>query len=638
MDTISPAATARCLPLEKSRFWSKSAPQPVVEAYRQGDDAVAWSLWLKHLGSRSTPKPIAQLLPGRSSPLGWAIADDVDAAAVTRLCERLESLDRRPRVRQNGQGQNGQGQNGRVQNGFDELLRPWLAEADGAKPNGEHALQCLIWGWALPQLAVHLDSGLWWELLETLIKISNESAALRLDCDVLAHQLFAGELPLTLAYLFPEIKPCAVLYGGARRALSRGPLDLLNGEGLPSGTDLPLLRPLLACWTRSAAIGKRLDKGCWNKAALCQYQWLVSGAIALTRRDGTQVFSAGTSGSWQPDLFEAAMKLGGDDEDRSIADLILPRRVASKRPDSKHSGSQRSGSQKGAATRPATKKLEAREPSYQCEWAGLAYMRPHWARGGVRLTTVYHDHRVDLELDCGRDVVLQGAWDLVVQSDGQAQSPTGTWEQVCWTSDRDVDYLELEIPLTGGFRVQRQILLAREDGFLFLADAVLGTKASQLDYCARIRLGEAVTFEPAAETREARISGVRPRANILPLALPEWRSDRRVGQLSVCEGSLQLEQSISGTSLLAPMFFDLDRRRMDKPLTWRGLTVAEDREIQTSDRAVGFRVQLAKRQWLIYRSLTSPRNRSLLGQNLSSELMVGRFDRSGEVTELLEIE
>ena len=265
-------------------------------------------------------------------------------------------------------------------------------------------------------------------------------------------------------------------------------------------------------------------------------------------------------------------------------------------------------------------------------------MRPTWTRGGVRLTTIYQGPQVDLELNSGRDIILQGAWDLVLQSNGEAQSPIGPWEQVCWTSDQDMDYLELEISLTGGFRIQRQIMLAREDGFLFLADAVLGANKSHLEYCARIPLGKGITFQGANETREARLEGLRPRANVLPLALPEWRTDPRVGQLTMVDGALQLEQSIEGARLLAPMFFDLNRRRIDKPLTWRQLTVAEDRKIQTPDRAVGYRVQIAKRQWLIYRSLTKPRNRTLLGQNLSSEFMVGRFDRSGEVNELLEIE
>ncbi len=54
--------------------------------------------------------------------------------------------------------------------------------------------------------------------------------------------------------------------------------------------------------------------------------------------------------------------------------------------------------------------------------------------------------------------------------------------------------------------------------------------------------------------------------------------------------------------------------------------------------AVGYRVQVGKQQWLFYRSLAKAANRSLLGQNLSSEFFVARFDSQGDAQELIEIE
>jgi len=101
---------------------------------------------------------------------------------------------------------------------------------------------------------------------------------------------------------------------------------------------------------------------------------------------------------------------------------------------------------------------------------------------------------------------------------------------------------------------------------------------------------------------------------------------------------LELRQSTLGRSLFAPLFFDLDRRRFGKPLTWRQLTVAESLAVQPADVAVGYRVSTDGKHWLIYRSLTPSRNRTLLGHNLSSETLVARFTRKGEVTSLIEIE
>ena len=96
--------------------------------------------------------------------------------------------------------------------------------------------------------------------------------------------------------------------------------------------------------------------------------------------------------------------------------------------------------------------------------------------------------------------------------------------------------------------------------------------------------------------------------------------------------------SLIGNALFAPLFFDMDPRRFARRMTWRQLTITESPEIQPADVAVGYRVQLGKEQWLIYRSLAQQANRTLLGHNLSTEMLVARFDPTGEVEALVEIE
>ena len=54
--------------------------------------------------------------------------------------------------------------------------------------------------------------------------------------------------------------------------------------------------------------------------------------------------------------------------------------------------------------------------------------------------------------------------------------------------------------------------------------------------------------------------------------------------------------------------------------------------------AVGYRVQVGRAQWLFYRSLAPPANRSVLGQNLTAEFFAGRWNRDGSITELIRIE
>src|SRR5690606_20302998 len=88
----------------------------------------------------------------------------------------------------------------------------------------------------------------------------------------------------------------------------------------------------------------------------------------------------------------------------------------------------------------------------------------------------------------------------------------------------------------------------------------------------------------------------------------------------------------------APVWFDLRPKRVGKPRTWRQLTVAASLEVAPRDVAVGYRVQTGGSQWLIYRSLAPPANRTVLGQNTSSESLIGRFLKTGGLDVLVEVD
>ena len=104
------------------------------------------------------------------------------------------------------------------------------------------------------------------------------------------------------------------------------------------------------------------------------------------------------------------------------------------------------------------------------------------------------------------------------------------------------------------------------------------------------------------------------------------------------QAGVELTQSAEGECLFAPLFVDLNRKRLDKAAylaTIDGRTTAGDR---AGDVAVGYRAQIGKAQWLIYRSLAPAAIRTVLGQNLMHEFLVGRFHADGHVDTLLEIE
>ena len=105
------------------------------------------------------------------------------------------------------------------------------------------------------------------------------------------------------------MRPVAALLAEARWSLSAGLIELLDGQGLPHAEHLDQIRPLLACWTRCRALGRRWKRGCWTAKAEKQYGRLVLSALRLARRDGARVFSDAASGGSDAELLAAAADL-----------------------------------------------------------------------------------------------------------------------------------------------------------------------------------------------------------------------------------------------------------------------------------------------------------------------------------------
>ena len=130
-----------------------------------------------------------------------------------------------------------------------------------------------------------------------------------------------------------------------------------------------------------------------------------------------------------------------------------------------------------------------------------------------------------------------------------------------------------------------------------------------------------------------------PVGMVLPLALPEWRVGTRCGSLTDKAGLLTYDVTAEeAAGLYAPLLMVLSGKTVTKDYTWRQLTVAEELNIQPKDVAAGYRIQIGEKNWLLYRSMTEFGNRTLLGQNYSSEFAFGEFLDDGTVYEYVEIE
>jgi hypothetical protein len=183
------------------------------------------------------------------------------------------------------------------------------------------------------------------------------------------------------------------------------------------------------------------------------------------------------------------------------------------------------------------------------------------------------------------------------------------------------------------------MFLSREAGFLFLADAIIGQNVEPADlrYASSLPLANGVTLNAARDTRDGQLaSGRRTRANLIAPALPEWRCEHSHGELRADDDQLTLNAAAAGSNLYCPLWIDLDARRLARPLTWRRLSVAENRDLVRRDVAVAYRIQAGRQQWLIYRSLAPAGNRTVMGYNTLQSFVVARIDTGAAVKEIFD--
>jgi hypothetical protein len=586
-------------------LWHPSAPRSVWECSTTDGPFGNWSAWQKHLARRRGPtlprffrRNDPALLWGW--PLNWQRGD---LQALLASPTGIQTL------------------------GIRFSLPEFEFDHVAANVDLSQALQWVALAYGLPELASQLPADAWWKLIERLHLLATDSQQYRVDwpadpSDVVRQQLIAGELPLALGYLFPEIRAIRELRKGARAAFTEALIELTDGQGLPHARLLPVLGPLFACWTRARWLGSNLGRGPWSRKAEFQYQWLVRHALRLADEEGRFLLTPGdpSSPAWSPKLFATALELAGDSGDCAAAATALPRGAVPKRL--------------------RFKACDLPDPSLNSDWSGIAVLAGGWSQDDVRVAVAYADDPVRIELAVDGERMLFGPWLSETTCDGESVRVAGEWERLCWESGKRFDFLELGIELSHGLRLERQILLGRADAVLYLADIVVASDRTprRLQHSIKLPLDDHDAWRPELETRDGLLLGHRARVAVLPLALREWRADPRSGELVDGGGHLTLTQEAHGRALCCPLFLDLNRKRVKKERTWRQLTIGESLEIVPHDAAVGFRAQSGPDQWIVYRSLGPAGNRTVLGQNIAGEFSAGPFLASGKYKEWIEIE
>jgi hypothetical protein len=583
-------------PFHRTTLWHRTAPRELFKAWFSGDDERRWTVWKKHLAKRKKPKSVS-LLAGKRPAIFWGWPEawrrDEIASATS------------PLARSNAV----------------------LAASRATTIDLPQALEVVAAAYALPDLARQLTASAWWSLAETLHALATDAQQIRVDAlndadSIVRQQLLAGELPLVLSYLFPELQPMRSLRDAARQSLSEGLIAATDGEGLLHARLLKVAGPLWACWTRCRKLGEKSHRGVWTGDAETQYRWLVRRMIRILDADGRVQF-ADERGEEEPSLkpiLAASLDLVGDKGDASAAAAVIGKAVVPR--DLKYS----------------TKNLP--DASLESAWSCLAVLSNRWCKNAPRLSVSFADDPLKVELSIGGRKILAGTWTSDTIVDGQRVTPSAPWDQLCWQSDKKCDFLEIGLPLGEGVQLERHMVLSKRDHVLLIADIVSTTDGSphELQHSYSLPLARRVSWLPETETRDGVLACDKQRTAVLPLGLQEWRADPRGGTLVSEGGRLTLTAKASGKAVYSALIVDLDPLRSKEERTWRQLTVAESLQIVARDVAVGFRAQSGDDQFVIYRSLGKSANRSVLGQNISTEFAAGRFEDTGLMSEWISIE
>ena len=516
----------------------------------------------------------------------------------------------------------------------------WLATSNGDDRFGPiDAAYAILWAAALPALRDHLDDTQWRAVLVELVELqrnlSNES-----DSASPLRLMVGGELGLTLACRFAELEFCSRLQNPSLAALrswvQSNEASVSAAVASPADVRL-ILASLIRVQRLTAAEGIKLGKRArWKEVGESLATWVA----ALTTKSGRSGLSPAPKSAVVDDcaedgLFDHAIKF-----DRGSLKPAFSAALGN---------TPRGGRLAWEVSLP--------EAFHHDPDAKICAMFPEWDECHGRMHIGYGQTETRLELFAGSRALITGPWDTMLEIDGRLHHPDGQWEEVCEHSDDDVHYLEIEQHWTGGWLLQRQILLIREDRCVLLADAVLpaatsvtpgtGTPATTspvntspvdigstqerktgrtLRYTCRLPIAARVAAEAEEETREIVLAKGQSKAMFIPLAAGEWRVGASSCTLSVTEDQ-HLSMTREGVDrLYAPLWIDTAPRRFKRKRTWRQLTVADQLRIVEREEATGYRIQMGSEQWMVYRSLSDRHTRTVLGKHLIADFYCCRFD------------
>jgi hypothetical protein len=552
---------------------------------------------------------------------------------IRAIADVSESLDVRRRLRRLARQIERRSQDVQHMTLIEGAISDCLDDAAATTADRERWLVCEAATWGLAWMArTRRAGGSAGGLLERLVKSARSAQA-----PLAAGDTLAARFVLAMSRLFCDIEACRCLERDAATSLADEIRRLVSAEGTVSLRGSAAMVERVVRWSAARDVGLATGALPWDESTEQLFAKAVATTLRLLGGQGRLLVGAGR----MPAAFSDPVLAVAAESDRKRV-----RRTAE-------------AVQGAARTRTAGggKKADDSherllERDVHDAAAAIAIMRSGWERNAIRVLLEYRDAVPHLEIAVGDRLLIDGPWQWNASKGGRPLETEGPWSLSCWESDKKATYLEIIAPLADGLQLDRQIVLLPRDRIVLLADAIthraddhavdslpepLRSHANGgLRVESIVPLAAALEGEQAEETREILVYDTKPRLMALPLGLPEWKTAGR-GGFAVTPDGLALDHQAAGSRCYSPLWLDLEPARQGRPLTWRQLTVADTRQNLPPHQATGFRIQEGLEQWLVYRTLDEPRNRTVLGCNISCGFLMGRIDRTGVVDRAIEI-
>ncbi|MDP1797334.1 MAG: hypothetical protein Q8K78_07630 [Planctomycetaceae bacterium] len=429
-----------------------------------------------------------------------------------------------------------------------------------------------------------------------------------------------GEIPFCAGLLFIDLQGAPEWMRRGQKALKKDLPARADNDGTVHAEVASRLPLWLASLIRSTGWAAAFEAELWDEDERALVSDVCERTLALCRADGRLALTNGLAVDPLPVLTAAAELFEWPPANPSLACLKNLQRHAS-------------------GQKPTRGSSSLVMPSNQSDWARFALLRSDWSAKADTVAVTHHEALPQLDVTIAGEPIIHGPWALQLRIGDAQIELADEWSCICWETDPEADYVELQMCGPGKLRVERMILLSRTDQFLFVADSISGVKNERIEYASQLPLVPGLTATADTETRQGQLRGPRSRVRVIPLGLPADRVHSTPHECTITDGAIRLKHIAEGRGLLAPLVLDWHPSRRNSTVDWKPLTVTEEGKILRSDQAAGYRLRIGSSQWLFYRSLQSTgMSRAVLGHHSFNETVIARFDKAGDVEPLLMIE